>query len=91
MRALDWFVRSPQTGKVVIAQAPNLPLWIFLAATAVRLALRPDGAVGDVVSVVGGVSLAWWSTDEVLRGESPCRRVLGAVVLTSLALRLVLG
>jgi hypothetical protein len=75
------FFRNPETGEVVVVQLPNLPLWIFLAATAVRLLLHPHGTVGTVVSIVGTVSLVVWAVLEVARGESPFRRVLGAVVL----------
>lgn len=88
--AFDRFFRNAETGELVLAQRPNLPLAIFLVATAIRLALRPDGAAGDVVAIVGGAGLAWWSADEVLRGDSPFRRVLGGVVLTALVLRLLM-
>lgn len=80
---IDRFFRNPETGTVVIAQRPNLPLTIFLVATAVRLVFRPEGGLGTATSVVGRVALAWWATDEILRGESPFRRVLGAVVLAA--------
>ena len=75
------FFRNPETGELVVFQMPNVPLWIFLAATAARLLFHPHGAVGTAVSVVGGVSLAVWAVLEIVRGESPFRRVLGAVVL----------
>ena len=32
---IAWFFRNPDTGELAIAQAPNVPLWAFLAATAV--------------------------------------------------------
>jgi hypothetical protein len=60
---------------------PNIPLWIFLAATAVRMLVHPHGTVGTVVSVVGTVALVVWAVLEIARGESPFRRVLGGVVL----------
>ena len=86
---LDRFFRNPETGRIVIAQLPNLPLGIFLVATAVRLVLRPDGAAGTVTSVVGTIGLVWWAVDEVVRGDSPFRRVLGGAVLVSVVARLV--
>ncbi len=82
------FFRNPDTGEVVIAQRPNLPLAIFLVATGVRIALHPHGAAGSITSAVGTVSLTWWAADEVLRGDSPFRRVLGGVVLAGIAVRL---
>lgn len=79
--ALGWFLRNPQTGEVVVAQFPNVPLWTFLAATAVRLVLSPDGLFGSAVTAVGTASLAVWAVMELGRGDSPFRRALGGVVL----------
>jgi hypothetical protein len=87
---LSRFFRNPDTGEVVVAQWPNLPLWLFLAATAVRLLFRPDGVVGSVVSFVGTASLLVWAVLEVARGDSPFRRVLGGVVLIGTVLGLLL-
>jgi hypothetical protein len=78
------FVRNPDTGEVVIAQWPNLPLWVFLAATAIRIVLHPHGTVGDLVSTVGDFGLAVWAVLEIARGDSPFRRVLGGVVLVAM-------
>jgi hypothetical protein len=85
------FFRNPRTGDVVVAQMPNLPLWVFLAATATRLLFRPDGSVGTIVSIVGTVSLVVWAGLEIARGDSPFRRVLGAVVLLATVVGLVRG
>ncbi|MGE0796021.1 MAG: hypothetical protein AB7H43_05545 [Acidimicrobiia bacterium] len=80
----DWAFRSRATGRVCIAQAPNPPLWVFLAAMTVRLVLDPDGTAGRAVGLVAGMALAWWAADEVVRGECPFRRLLGASVLAVL-------
>ena len=80
----DRVFRNPETGDVVIAQFPNLPLWIFLAATVVRVGFHPDGGLGTVVSVAGGLALLWWSVLEIGWGDSLFRRLLGAVVLVGL-------
>ena len=82
-RFLRWFFCDPDTGRVVIAQRPNVPLAIFLVTVVVRLVVDPKGGAGDVVRAVGVVSLVWWSVDEILRGTTPFRRVLGAVVLAA--------
>lgn len=74
------FFRSPKTGQIVVVQMPNLPLWIFLGATAVRLLFQPKGSLGTVSSIIGTVALMVWATLEIARGESLFRRVLGAVV-----------
>ena len=78
---IGWFFRDPDTGEIVVAQAPNLPLWIFLAATAVRLVFHPNGTAGTVVSIVSTVAIVVWAVIEIAAGSSPFRRVLGGVVL----------
>lgn len=75
------FFRNPRTGDLVVAQMPNIPLWIYLAATATRLVFRPGGTFGTLVSIVATASILVWAAAEVARGDSPFRRVLGAVVL----------
>lgn len=74
------FFRSPKTGRVVVVQMPNLPLWVFLAATALRLLFEPKGSLGTISSITGTAALMVWAALEIARGESPFRRVLGAVV-----------
>jgi hypothetical protein len=83
------FFRSPATGEVVVVQPPNIPLWVFLVATAARLVLRPQGAAGTALSLVGSLSLLVWSLWEIARGDSPFRRVLGGVVLLVVVLGFV--
>jgi hypothetical protein len=73
--------RNPRTGDVVVVQMPNIPLWLFLAATAIRMALHPHGDAATAVSLVAGLSLAVWAVLEIVKGESPFRGVLGAIVL----------
>ena len=75
-RAGRWLFASRRTGRITIAQLPNVPLAIFLVAR-----------VGNVVrestllQVIATVALAWWAIDEIVRGVNPWRRILGAVVL----------
>jgi hypothetical protein len=87
--AVSRFFRNPRTGDVVVAQMPNMPLWVFLAATAVRVLFRPDGSVGTLVSIVGTAGLVVWAGLEIARGDSPFRRVLGVVVLLATVAGLV--
>ena len=88
-RFADWFFRDPSTGRLVIAQLPNVPLWIFIGATAVRLLLRPDGAAATLTSIASRGALVWWAVDEIVRGDSRFRRVLGGVVLATTIITLI--
>jgi hypothetical protein len=78
---VDRFFRNPETGKVAVVQVPNLPLVLFLVLRGIELVLSPEGWVADVLHWGGTAALTWWSVDEVARGSSPFRRVLGALVL----------
>ncbi|MCU1489163.1 MAG: conserved rane protein of unknown function, partial [Acidimicrobiaceae bacterium] len=75
--ALDWTFRSRKTGKVTLAQFPNLSLGIFLAASHVGSVIHVGDTAKTVLYVVTGLSLAWWALDEIIRGVNPWRRVLG--------------
>ena len=78
------FFTNPHTGELVVAQWPNTALWAFLATSIVRRVVHLEGALATFVAVVAAVSLGWWAVDEIVRGESPFRRVLGGVVLVAL-------
>jgi hypothetical protein len=80
---IDWLLRNRHTGQITIAQFPNLPLWLFLAATAVQLVFDPSGGLRTAVRAVAVVGLVWWAGDEVLRGVNPWRRILGGAVLAA--------
>jgi hypothetical protein len=73
---IDWLFRSRRTGRITVFQLPNVALWIFIAAAVL-------GRLVDwrVVKAVAAGALVWWAVDEVLRGENPFRRLLGAAVL----------
>jgi hypothetical protein len=88
--ALGRFFRNPETGEVVVAQPPNVPLLVWFAATAIRLVFAPHGALATAISVIATVSLILWSLLEIDRGDSPFRRVLGGVVLAAIVLLLLL-
>jgi hypothetical protein len=81
--AFDWLFRDRRTGKIVIAQWPNVALAIFLIAAVIRAVVDPAGTAGTIVSAVAALALAWWAVDEVVRGVNPFRRALGAVVLAT--------
>ena len=80
---VNWLFRNRRTGEITVAQRPNAALGIFLAAALVNAVLDPSGAFGTTLTVVARAALAFWAADELLRGVNPFRRILGAVVLTS--------
>jgi hypothetical protein len=79
-RFLYWFFRNRETGEVTIAQAPNLVLWVAIAAGVLLWVLPPPGNPGVALEVVFKGSLFVWAVDEVFRGVNPWRRCLGAAV-----------
>ncbi len=74
---LDWMFRDRSTGRITIAQFPNVPLWIFFGTVALRLFVH-RGAARTVVDWIAVISLGAWAVDEVARGVNPWRRILGA-------------
>lgn len=80
---IDWLFRNRHTGQTTIAQFPNLPLWLFLAATALRWLFDPSGDLRTAIQAVATIGLLWWATDELLRGVNPWRRLLGAAILAA--------
>ena len=69
---IDWLFRSRATGRITVAQAPNAPLVVFLAAAGIRWLFHPTGVVGTVIGVVGSIALVAWAVDEIVRGVNPC-------------------
>ena len=84
--ALSRFFRD-RDGHLVVWQWPNLPLWLWIGATALRLLLHPTGGFRTALDVVGTAALVIWSVLEIASGASPFRRVLGAVVLLGIVSR----
>ncbi len=80
-RAFDWCFRDRTTGRITIAQFPNLSLGIVIAMWVLRRVAAPTGTAATWVSAIGSGALVWWALDELVRGVNPWRRALGAVVL----------
>jgi hypothetical protein len=78
---LQWFFRSRETGRITIAQAPNLVLWVVIAAAVLRWVWPWPGTGALVLDVVFKGGLIIWAIDEIVRGVNPWRRSLGAGVL----------
>ena len=74
-----WWLRSSD-GRLVVGQFPNPALAVWLGA----LVWGRLGAPAADAAALDGVrfgALFVWALDELLRGASPFRRLLGAVVL----------
>jgi hypothetical protein len=78
---IDWLFRSRQTGRITIAQVPNVALAVFLVASALRRFLDPDGGLDTGLKLAATGALIWWAVDELLRGVNPWRRLLGGFVM----------
>jgi len=86
---IDWMFRNRRTGGLTVAQLPNLPLGVFLVATAVRLLASPHAGFRTAVDLVAGAALLCWAGDEVVRGVNPFRRMLGAAVGAAFVINLL--
>lgn len=75
---LQWWIRD-RDGRVVVAQPPNAAIAVWLAATVGSWLAH--GSRHEILSRVAEGALAVWALDEIVRGASPVRRLMGAVVL----------
>lgn len=89
--ALDWTFRDRATGRITVAQVPNLPLTLFIALRIVESVGVHAGVAKSVVHWAGSAALAWWAVDEVVRGVNPFRRALGLGALGYLVWTLFTG
>lgn len=80
--SLDWWVRDAD-GHTTLAQWPNPALWVWLVALVVSWSGVLSDERSTTVRDVGRGALIVWSLDELVRGASPFRRLLGAVVLAA--------
>jgi len=78
---IDWLFRNRHTGRITIAQRPNVALTMFLAATVVLWTFDPTGGARTACDVLAAAGLLWWAVDELVRGVNPWRRFLGGAVL----------
>jgi hypothetical protein len=77
----SWWFRSSD-GRLVVGQYPNPALWVWIVATLVGWTdLSTDHA--STVDGIRAGALIVWALDEAVRGASPFRHLLGAVVLAA--------
>lgn len=85
--SLRWWM-SDADGRVVLAQWPNPALAVWLVSVVVGWTGVLDQDRADTLTTVGSGALLVWALDEVVRGSSPARRLLGVVVLAFQVVRL---
>ncbi len=81
MTLLDRIFRDSE-GNIVLAQAPNLPLLAWLAATLLQF-IFTSGKVHTGLDLAAFGALFTWAWEELFNGINYFRRVLGLVVLVS--------
>jgi hypothetical protein len=86
--SFGWWVRD-QNGGLTLAQWPNPALAVWLVA----LVVGSTGVLGSdrsaTLACIGRGALVVWSLDELVRGTSPIRKLLGGVVLLGQLVRLI--
>jgi hypothetical protein len=75
---LDRFLRGAD-GRPVLFQWPNPAIVVFFVALALRWS--PWDARDTELLWLGRGALLAWAADELVRGDAPARRLLGAVVM----------
>jgi hypothetical protein len=85
--SIGWWFQD-RDGHVVLAQPPNPALVVWLASVVIGWTGILDHDREAVLTRVGQGALVAWSLDELVRGSSPARRLLGAVVLVFMVVRL---
>jgi hypothetical protein len=70
-------------GKIVIAQAPNLPLIVWIVASLLKLIIT-TGKINLGLELVAFGSLFTWAWEELFQGVNYFRRALGLIVLVGL-------
>ena len=77
-----------QNGGLTLAQWPNPALAVWLVAVVVGWTGVLGAARAATLAGVGQGALVVWALDELVRGASPVRRLLGAVVFAGQLVRL---
>ena len=78
--SLRWWM-TDRHGELVLGQFPNPALAVWLVAALIRWTGLVDGESADTTHDIGTGALLVWALDEIVRGASPFRRLLGTAVL----------
>jgi len=77
-----WWI-SDRKGRVALVFFPNPALAVWMICTVVGWTDVLDATRSEIVTMIGKGALVVWALDELWRGASPARRILGAVVLAA--------
>jgi hypothetical protein len=75
-----WWV-SDHDGHIALVFFPNPALAVWLFCTLLGWTDVLDAKRSETLTLIGKGALVVWALDELVRGASPVRRILGAVVL----------
>ena len=89
---LDWLFKDLQgrNGKYVIAEAPNLPLIVFMVTIVLALIMY-RGFFQTFFAACAYLSFAYWGYFEARSGRSRFRKILGYLALLSVTAALAMG
>jgi hypothetical protein len=76
------------TGEIIIAQAPNLPILVWISATLLKLVFK-TGQVKIALDILALSSLFYWSFLEITQGATYFRRDLGVIVFIALIVSVI--
>jgi hypothetical protein len=86
--SLRWWTGN--RGWAGVAQWPNPAIVVWLVALVLRVTGAARGVIADTtLAAIGQGALLVWALDELVRGVSPIRRMMGAVLLVVLLVHLV--
>lgn len=85
----SWWFRSSD-GRLTLWQLPNPALCVWLVTFVIGWC-NLSAAHATAIDGIRRGALLVWALDEVVRGASPFRRTLGAVILTAQLASTVLG
>lgn len=74
---------SDNTGKYVIGQPPNIPVYLIVLSFVIKNLLS-EGWAYDLAAFIMSASVFLWAYLEIAYGESRFRRILGVIVMTFL-------
>jgi hypothetical protein len=80
-RLFRWMFVNRRTGRITVAQWPNIPLAVFVLLSIARRLTGPLEQWATALRVASWIALSIWAVDELARGVNPFRRILGSVVL----------